>query len=205
MSLINQQTLLQARSDRDDCMHRLSIGEDTPRVKELLTRANNRIARLEKQMEAERQDAKQREAAAAAKASAKHDAMKKRRNETQDSDAKPRDFPPYPADMELSCCDCSGGFTFTGKNQLFFQKNNWKMPLRCDDCRDAKKNTKPSGTDIQCGGCKNTFFFSDAKARVFEEQGKVAPKWCSTCKADRAAKYKNKSSSTTNIVTDSNV
>ena len=205
MSLITQQTLLQARSDRDDCMHRLSVGEDTPRVKELLTRANNRIARLEKQLEAEIQDAKQREAAAAAKSMASAEAKKKRRNEAPDNDAKPRERVPFPADMELSCCDCSCSFTFTGKDQFFFQKNNWKMPLRCNICRDAKKNAKPEGKDIQCAGCDNTFFFSDAKARVFEEQGKVAPKWCSTCKADRAAKYKNKSSSTTNVVTGSNV
>ena len=181
MSLITQQTLLQARSDRDDALHRMSVGEDTPRVKQLLASANKRIATLEKQMATENAAAKQRAADTAAKTA--HDAAKKNnRNGGQRNDRAPRgDRPPLPEDMELSCCDCSNPFTFSGKDQLFFTKNNYSAPVRCPDCRELKKNAKPSGTDLACSDCDNTFFFSDAKARVFEENAWETPKRCSDC------------------------
>ena len=195
MSLVTQQLLLQARSDRDDALRRISVGEDTPRLKNFLASANKRIAQCEKQMEVEVQAHKQRVADSAAKTSQRK----------SDSDTKPRQRSSLPDDMELSCCDCSSNFTFSGKDQVFFTRKNWKMPARCIDCRDAKKNVKPSGTDVICSGCKNTFFFSDAKAAVFEEKGLATPKWCSTCKAERSKKFTPKSSSVANVTAEDNV
>lgn len=180
MSLITQQTLLQARSDRDDALHRLSVGDDTAHVRQLLNGATKRIAKLEKQLADEN-------AAAAASAKQRADAAAKAADSKKssrggDGDRAPRgERPPLPKDMELSCVDCSCPFTFTGKDQLFFTKNSWNAPSRCTDCRDAKKSAKPSGMDLTCGDCENTFFFTDAKARVFEENGWEQPKRCSDC------------------------
>lgn len=175
MSLATQQRILQLRSERDDLLRRISVGEDTPRVKQLLSQTNNNIARFEKQWDSEMADAHAKKAAA--------DAKKAR---DSPANSKPRD--PLPSDVDLSCVDCSSTFTFTGKDQLFFTKNNYKPPTRCSSCRDAKKNAKPAGVQINCSGCKTDFFFSDAKAAIFEEKGWAIPKWCSSCKAAKNAK-----------------
>lgn len=165
MSLATQQRILQIRSDRDDLLRRISVGEDTPRVRQLLTQATNNISRFEKQYQIELAEANTKKANGEAK-----------------KVHQPRESSHLPADLELSCVDCASFFTFTGKDQVFFIKNNYKVPIRCTICRDTKKNTKPEGKDIECSGCKKKFFFSDAKAAIFEDKGWAAPKWCPTCK-----------------------
>jgi hypothetical protein len=45
----------------------------------------------------------------------------------------------------------------------------------------VKKNTKPSGSNIKCCDCENEFFFSEAKASIFEEKGWELPKRCRDC------------------------
>ena len=188
MSLITQQTLLQARSDRDDALHRISVGDDTAHVRQLLNGATKRIAKLEKQLADET-------AAAASAAKQRADVAAKAVDSKKASrggggDRAPRgERPALPKDLELSCGDCSSPFTFSGRDQLFFTKNGWTQPVRCSDCRDAKKSAKPTGTDLTCADCSNTFFFTDAKARVFEENGWEQPKRCSDCsKAHKSMK-----------------
>ena len=183
MSLINRQQLMWAESDRDDALHRLSVGEDTQRVRDLLAGATKRIAKLQKEMAKE-------EAAAKAKAAAEEAKKPKAAGGGGNRNQKPKgDRPPLPKDIELSCGDCSSPFTFSGKDQAFFTKNGWTQPVRCADCRDAKKSAKPTGTDLTCADCSSTFFFTDAKARVFEENGWEQPKRCSDCsKAHKSMK-----------------
>lgn len=172
MSLATHQRILQLRSDRDDLLRRISVGEDTPRVKQLLFRTKSTIASLEKQYNEELANDK-----------AKKTVQKPR---APTSEVKSRD--PLPSDMDLSCVDCASTFSFTGKDQVFYTKNNYKTPIRCTMCRDVKKNTKPEGNNIQCCGCKKDFFFSEAKAAIFEEKGWAAPKWCSPCKTEKNKK-----------------
>jgi hypothetical protein len=167
MSLINRQMLISAQSDRDDALRRISVGEDSQKVKDLLAGANKRIAKIQKDMAQQEADAKAKAMAEAAKKPM--------------ADKPKSGRPALPADMELPCADCEGTFSFTGKDQLFFQKQGWTQPTRCADCREAKKNAKPSGTELDCGVCKVKFFFSAAKARVFEEKGWAAPKRCRDC------------------------
>lgn len=179
MSLINRQMLIQAKSDRDDVLHRLSVGEDTQKVKDLLAGATKRVAKLEK-------DIAQEEAKAVADRKAaqeKADAAKTRN--VSAAGRRPyeqrTERAPLPENIELPCVDCGSGFSFTGKDQVFFQKQGWSQPSRCADCRDAKKSEKPAGSDLTCGDCETTFFFSDAKARIFEEKGWEQPKRCHDC------------------------
>ena len=170
MSLAIRQAILQAKSDREDALHRLAVGEDSKRLRDFLASAENRILRFEKQLKDEQAKIKQR-VATEEKATTK-----------KNRDSKPREGrSSLPEDLELSCTDCSSGFLFSGKDQLFFQKNGWSQPLRCNDCRDVKKNTKPPGTNIKCCDCQNEFFFSEAKASIFEEKGWIPPKRCREC------------------------
>lgn len=182
MSLITQQTLLQAKSDRDDALHRISVGEDTPRVKQLLAGATKRIAKLEKQLADETAAATKQRADAATKAA---------ESKRSDGRGSSRDYPrdrqeraPLPDDVDIVCVDCTNPFVFSGKDQVFFTKNGWTDPVRCTDCRDAKKNAKPSGKTLSCSDCGVEFFFTDAKSRVFEERGWTEPKRCKDCSTE---------------------
>ena len=174
MSLITQQLILQAKSDRDDVLHRISVGEDTPRVRDLLAGATKRLKKLENDLEAEKAKAQTKRQAAQEKADQK--SMKAAGGGEQ---RKPN--PPLPEDFDLPCVDCGGSFPFSGKDQVFFQKQGWSEPSRCSDCREAKKSAKPAGKELTCGGCKVIFLFSDGKARVFEEKGWAEPKRCRDC------------------------
>ncbi len=180
MSLINRQLLLQAQDERDDALRRISVGEDTQRVKDLLAGANKRIAKIQKDMAQDEAKADAERKASAAKreaAEAKKTAGGAGRND------RPRktERAPLPEDIELPCVDCGSAFPFTGKDQVFFTKQGWAQPARCADCREAKKSAKPAGVELDCGDCKVKFFFSDAKARIFEEKGWVVPKRCRDC------------------------
>jgi len=180
MSLINRQMLLAAQDDRADALRRISVGEDTQKVKDLLAGANKRIAKIEKDIATQEAKALADREAAEAKRQATN--AKKSAGGAGRNDRPPKkERDPLPEDIELPCADCGGAFSFTGKDQLFFTKQGWTQPSRCADCREAKKSAKPTGTQLDCGDCKVKFFFSDAKSRIFEEKGWVAPKRCRDC------------------------
>jgi hypothetical protein len=40
----------------------------------------------------------------------------------------------------LICKDCKQEFPFTVSGQKFFAENNYPAPIRCRECREAKKN-----------------------------------------------------------------
>ena len=176
MSLISQQTLLQAKSDRDDIQRRISLGDDNPKLREHLARSTKAISKLEMEMEADRA-----KAAAGRKAVAAP-----RRDDYKDNRA------PLPDDLELCCADCSNSFTFTGNDQLFFQKKTWNAPVRCQPCRMGKKEKRSvelDGVMIECVKCSKNFFFSNDSARTFEEKNYVTPKWCGNCRTERRAEF----------------
>jgi hypothetical protein len=182
MSLINRQQLMWAESDRDDALHRLSVGEDSQKVKDLLASATKRIAKLKKEIAQQEADALAERKASEAKAEAAKKKAAGGAGRAKRSKGAPRtERPPLPEDQEFLCCDCNGAFLFTGKDQVFFQKQGYTPPTRCADCREAKKSAKPTGTELTCGDCKVVFFFSDGKARVFEEKGWEQPKRCHDC------------------------
>lgn len=42
-------------------------------------------------------------------------------------------------DKTIVCKDCGREFTFTERDQDFYQSKNFSEPVRCKDCRNAKK------------------------------------------------------------------
>lgn len=52
------------------------------------------------------------------------------------------------ADKTLTCRDCSTLFTFTaGEQEFFAQKGFDNEPTRCTSCRQARKQSRNSGSD----------------------------------------------------------
>lgn len=197
MSLITQQALLQAQSERDDVIRRISLGEDSKGIKNLLAGITKRVDLLQKQMAAEKQKAIENKKIAEAKQEKQKGGAAYPPSARGPRTERPHaERPPLPDDLEIPCSDCTNVFSFSGKDQVFFQKQGWEQPMRCSDCREAKKNAKvnaaPKGKAISCEGCKTEIFFSDAKARVFQEKGWALPKRCSACKANRQAAYEAK-------------
>lgn len=182
MSLITQQTLLQTQSDLNDLLRRISVGEDTPKIRGLVNGMKKQILQLEKKFEAEKAANVQKQKVEAPKVAKGPAAGREER-------PKKKALPPLPADMDLTCADCTNCFVFSGKDQLFFKKNDWKAPMRCAECREARKNKQPAGKSITCGECGADFFFSEAKQKRFAELGHVDPKWCRPCKIARKAKW----------------
>lgn len=45
---------------------------------------------------------------------------------------------PY-EDIELECSECGEPFTFTAKDQKFYEEKDFVKPKRCRDCRAKKK------------------------------------------------------------------
>ena len=45
----------------------------------------------------------------------------------------------------LSCKDCGKDFEYTVGEQEFFAEKGFAEPLRCTDCRKAKKDSKGKG------------------------------------------------------------
>lgn len=183
MSLITQQTLLQTQSDLNDLLRRIAVGEDTPKIRGLVNGMKKQILQLEKKFEAEKAANVQKQKAEAPKV-AKGPAAA-----GQGERPKKKALPPLPADMDLTCADCTNCFVFSGKDQVFFKKNDWKAPMRCTECREARKNKKPAGKTIACGDCGVEFFFSEAKQKQFAEKKWDDPKWCRPCKIARKAKW----------------
>ena len=49
------------------------------------------------------------------------------------------------ADKVLTCRDCGTTFTFTEGEQAFYQQKGFSEPIRCPDCRAAKRASRNSG------------------------------------------------------------
>jgi len=172
MSLATRQLLLQAQSDRTDLLRRISVGEDPARLKQLLAGTTKRMDTLQKTLEAEIAQAKQK---AAAGPKVKQNQLEVPRSSGAE-------------DVYLPCSDCSNTFVWSGKDQAFFKKQGWETPVRCPECRESKKQRKaPAGKTLSCCDCKAEFFFSDDKQRLFEEKGYAEPKRCGPCASHQKA------------------
>ncbi len=61
-------------------------------------------------------------------------------------------------DKELVCKDCGAGYIFTsGEQEFYAEKGFQNEPVRCRDCRNARKNQRNSEREMfdavcaQCG------------------------------------------------------
>ena len=91
------------------------------------------------------------------------------------------------ADQDITCSDCGAVFVFTEGEQEFYASKNLSAPMRCKNCRAARKAQRFGERDMhdavcaQCGAqCQVPF-----KPRPVEEGGR--PVLCKACfQAQRA-------------------
>ena len=43
------------------------------------------------------------------------------------------------SDVKIKCIDCKEGFTFSEKDQKFYEEKGFNPPKRCKSCRNARK------------------------------------------------------------------
>jgi CxxC-x17-CxxC domain-containing protein len=56
------------------------------------------------------------------------------------------------ADKSITCRDCGNTFTFTEGEQDFYSQKGYSEPMRCPDCRAAKKASRDGGYSSYGGG-----------------------------------------------------
>ena len=56
------------------------------------------------------------------------------------------------ADKTLTCRDCGTQFAFTEGEQDFYSQKGYSEPVRCPDCRAAKRASRDSGYGGSYGG-----------------------------------------------------
>jgi len=55
-------------------------------------------------------------------------------------------------DKSLTCVDCGVQFTFTARDQAFYQERGFQPPRRCKTCRDKRKGGGGGGGGNSGGG-----------------------------------------------------
>jgi hypothetical protein len=190
MSFITKQLLAQAVADRDSLTRTIAAGGDSAELQTKLRGLTKHLDYLSKQLaaeEAKMQQAKASEVAGEeakkAKQAKKDNSYPKKREGEEEKPKKPR-F----EDKTLQCCDCEGDFIFSGGDQAFFARNDFAAPVRCADCRAAKKAAAPKPITISCKNCKVEFMFSVGAQKFFKENNWPAPVRCTTCRKEKKAK-----------------
>jgi hypothetical protein len=118
-------------------------------------------------------------------------ARKDAREQNNGSETTEQRRPALPA-LTISCRDCKISFDFSGAAQKRFAKMGYEMPVRCDDCRQKKKDSAPKPILINCSGCHADFTFSIGAQKHFAEMSWGAPKICADCRKVKKAKAKAK-------------
>jgi CxxC-x17-CxxC domain-containing protein len=89
-------------------------------------------------------------------------------------------------DKSLQCSDCGTTFTFSAKDQEFFQTKGFtNEPKRCPDCRRAKKNDRNGNSGFGGGAPRQMFPATCAECGKttevpFSPRGDK-PVYCSDC------------------------
>jgi len=55
-------------------------------------------------------------------------------------------------DQLVTCVDCGAQFSFSARDQAFYQERGYQAPRRCKTCRDKRKNSAPGGGGGKSGG-----------------------------------------------------
>ena len=82
-------------------------------------------------------------------------------------------------DKNLICRDCGGEFIFSaGEQEFYAEKGFQNEPVRCKECRDAKKASRGTGSremyDAVCAEC-------GANTQVPFQPKNDRPIYCSDC------------------------
>ena len=94
--------------------------------------------------------------------------------------------------ITICCKDCTLNFEFSGAQQQKFAKMDFAAPVRCDDCRQKKKDSVPKATLINCKDCHLDFTFSVGAQKHFAEMKWASPSRCGDCRKAASAKKQNK-------------
>ena len=90
--------------------------------------------------------------------------------------------------ISICCKDCTVSFEFSGAQQRKFAKMDFAAPVRCDDCRQKKKDSVPKATLINCKDCHVDFTFSVGAQKHFAEMKWAQPSRCGDCRKEAATK-----------------
>ena len=101
---------------------------------------------------------------------------------------------PKLASISICCRDCKTDFDFSGAAQKRFAKMGYELPVRCEDCRQKKKDSAPKPILINCTECNSDFSFSVGAQKHFAEMKWNAPKTCADCRKLKKIKADTRSS-----------
>lgn len=196
-SLIMKQENSMLTLERDSLMESLAEIDSTAnpskserssanKIRTRLSQINNRLKQITSVFETEA-------AAAAAKADAERSAAAEAAQKKAEADAERRAR--LPPDTFIGCRDCQEEFVFSGDDQDRFAQNGWNPPIRCTECRQARKEGRPAPSrenheervsvpaiTICCKDCTLNFEFSGAQQRKFAKMDFAAPVRCDDCR-----------------------
>ncbi len=81
-----------------------------------------------------------------------------------------------------TCVDCGNEFAISPRLQEFIEENNLKLPKRCKECRDLRKQAFETKKCVDCG---NDFVITHNEHKFYEERGLTEPKRCHDCRKIR--------------------
>lgn len=106
---------------------------------------------------------------------------------------------------EFKCKICNSSFALTNNRISEFKAKGWKLPTKCDICKDIKDpdlkqcaNCKKPfkdkyntlcancrGATITCNSCYSTFLFSENERDFYNKKGLNPPKKCIKCRGNK--------------------
>ena len=99
----------------------------------------------------------------------------------------------------VRCKDCGRAFDITEGDRLWFQGQGWDLPVRCQDCREAKRNAEPDFTKT-----RRTTMRADVKPskRMDDIFTKSAPRMSSMAQRPKKSSLTSAAPSTNKDTTD---
>ena len=110
------------------------------------------------------------------------------RKDQRESGVVPENRAPKFSAISICCKDCQTNFEFSADAQKRFAKMDFAAPVRCDDCRQKKKDSAPKAILINCKDCHCDFSFSVGAQKHFAEMKWAQPSRCGDCRKLAAAK-----------------
>ena len=86
-------------------------------------------------------------------------------------------------DKTIVCKDCGKEFVFTAGEQDFYAQREFSEPVRCKECRDARKNSSRADREMfvaTCAAC-------GGEAKIPFRPREDRPVYCSECFAKKNA------------------
>ncbi len=85
------------------------------------------------------------------------------------------------SDQNLNCTDCAKQFTFTESEQEFYQSKGFSTPIRCPDCRAARKAARDSGSSFSGGNSYGSASRYGSASSYGSGERQMYPVVCAQC------------------------